>query len=271
MDVLIAQYAIYAAAVAAIAAFGNAEAFAGPAMLWFDLVMVFFGVRACRHPGLDGPTRRFARVLVAALVLTLVITLTFIATGTRAFPQIGDALHLIITIVLFVALMLLPVRAATTRERLKTLLDAGIVAAGASMALWYFVIGPALERHHRSWPLILAAACYPVVDLLVLFGFARVLLRGTRQIGRRTLAMLGASVLALFTGDIYLGYQQAHVAVVQRSTFAFLCWLTTHFLLACGAIELWRQAAHPPREPTRCDEGRRGNSRTSGWPSAISC
>ncbi|MCO8271098.1 hypothetical protein M1L60_10885 [Actinoplanes sp. TRM 88003] len=181
---LVAQYAIYAVtltgvAAAALLGFASAEQVAGPAMLWFDLVMVTYGVRASRHPGLAAPARRFSWALTAALAMTTAITLIFMLTGTKAFPQLGDALHLIVTIVLFAALMLVPVNRATKRERWKTLLDAGIVAVGASMLLWYFVIGPALEGHHRSWRLILAAACYPLVDLMVLFGLARVLMRGS--------------------------------------------------------------------------------------------
>ncbi|GAB2567237.1 hypothetical protein Aab01nite_45130 [Paractinoplanes abujensis] len=244
-----AQYTVYAVTVALVlggAATGlaPAEKIAGPAMLWFDLVMVPYGIRACRHPGLDPAIRRFAQVLTAVLALTATVTLIFLITGTKAFPQVGDAVHLLVTVILFVALMTVPVRRMTTRERWKTLLDAGTVAVGASMVLWYLVIGPALLGS-RSWPIVLAAACYPVVDLLALFGLARVLIRGTRHISRRTFTMLGGAVFALLIGDSYIGYAQAHTAVVERSTFSFLCWLTTHFLLACGAIELWRQVAHP--------------------------
>src|SRR5690349_20571610 len=94
--------------VAAVTGFATAEKIAGPAMLWYDLVAVVFAVRTCRQPGLDRPTRRAAWVLAAAIGLTLGITLTFMVTGTKAFPQIGDALHLLVVVVLFVALLLVP-------------------------------------------------------------------------------------------------------------------------------------------------------------------
>jgi diguanylate cyclase (GGDEF)-like protein len=257
---LVTQTAIYAVTMAglvtsAVAGAGSAEQIAGPAMLWYDIVAVVFGVRASRHPGADRLTRRFSRVVTAALVLTLGISLTFSVTGTRAFPQPGDALHIAAMLVLFAALMLAPLRAATRHERWKTLLDAGTVAVGASMLLWYLVIGPALENRQATVGLILAAACYPLVDLLVLFGLARALLRGTGQISRSVLWMLGGATVAILVGDVRLGYAQAHSAVVYRATFDFTVWLTTHLMLTCAAIELWRRAGRPV---TAADTVRRG-------------
>ncbi|BEL07902.1 hypothetical protein Q0Z83_060930 [Actinoplanes sichuanensis] len=242
--------AVYAAAMigvvtSAATGVGTVERIAGPAMLLLDVAGVVFGVRASRAPGLDRPTRRFARVVTAGMWLTLAVSLTFTATGTKAFPQLGDVLHIAVMLVLFGALMLAPLRAAARRERWKTLLDAGTVAAGASMLLWYLIIGPSIERQQVSAGLVLAAACYPVADLLVLFGLARVLLRGAGQVSRRTLAMLGGASLAILAGDVRLGYVQAHVAVFDRTAFDFGVWLTTHFLLSCAAVELWRQAVRP--------------------------
>jgi diguanylate cyclase (GGDEF)-like protein len=250
---LAAQVAIYAAAMigvvtSAVLGHGHPELIAGPAMLWYDVLALVLGIRASRHPGLDRRTRRFSWVITGALGLTLTISLTFTVTGTEAFPQVGDALHIAAMAVVFAGLMLAPVRAATRHERWKTLLDSGTVVAGASMLLWYLVIGPSLVNQRASVALILAAACYPLVDLLVLFALARVLLRGTGHVSRRALAMLGGAALAILAGDIRLGYAQAHVAVVERAAFDFAVWLTTHFLLACAAVELWRQAARPFRE-----------------------
>jgi diguanylate cyclase (GGDEF)-like protein len=254
------QYAIYAAALvgvvaSAITGFASADVIAGPAMFWFDVVAVVFGVRASRHPGLDPSSRNATRVLTAGLMLTFAVSLVFSVTGTEAFPQPGDGFHLVATLVFFAALLLVPLPATSRRVRWKTLLDTGTVVLGASMVLWYLVIGPALNDPSVSGGLLLAAACYPVVDLLVLFALARVLLRGTGAMPRRAAGLLGGGILALLVGDAYVGYHQAQEAVVNRSTFEFACWLTTHFLLACATIELWRGAGRPH---TTTDTLRRG-------------
>ncbi|SDS45750.1 diguanylate cyclase domain-containing protein [Actinoplanes derwentensis] len=247
---LAVQYAVYAAAMAglvavAVTGVATAEMVAGPAMLFHDLVAIFFGVRACRHPGLARSVRPAVVTLTAAAVLTLTISLTFTATGTTAFPQPGDVMHLATMGVIFAGLLLVPLHRAGKRERWKTLLDAGTVVLGAAMVLWYVAIGPALTSATASTGLILAAACYPVADLLVLFALARVLLRGTGRVSRRALTMIGGAIAALLAGDAYLGWAQAHMSVVPRSSFDFACWLTTHFLFAGAMIELWRQADQP--------------------------
>ncbi|GAA1594310.1 GGDEF domain-containing protein [Actinoplanes couchii] len=245
-----AQYVVYAAAMGGVVAVGidgggSAVMFAGPAMFFFDVVAIVFGVRACRHPGLERSARPAVVTLTVAAVLILIISLTFAVTGTTAFPQPGDVMHIATTLTMFAGLLLVPLHRVSRRERWKTLLDAGTVVLGAAMVLWYVAIGPALDRGTVSAGLLLAAACYPLVDLLVLFALARVLLRGSGQISRRALALIGGAVGALLVGDAYLGWAQAQMTVVPRSVFDFGCWLTTHFLFTSAMIELWRQAAHP--------------------------
>ncbi|WP_430786316.1 diguanylate cyclase domain-containing protein [Actinoplanes sp. G11-F43] len=249
---LTVQYTIFAVALGGVAAvaltgFTTAGRVAGPAMLFYDVVAVVFGFRAYRHPGLARPLRPAVRTFTVTAVLILSISLTFSVTGTTAFPQPGDVMHLATMIALFVGLLQVPLRRAGKRESWKLLLDSGTVVLGAAMVLWYVAIGPALDNTaDLAKPgLVLAAAGYPVVDLLVLFALARLLLRGTGLIGPRPLWLLGLGVVSLLGSDAYLGWAQAHMAVVPRTTFDFACWLIIHFLFACTLIELWRQAAHP--------------------------
>jgi diguanylate cyclase len=257
---LIALGTIYAAAMAVLitataTGWATADVVTGPVMVSFSAITLVFAVRAARHPGLDARTRRASWALIAAFVLVLSTPLLFLASGPKAFPQPGDAAHMGFVVVFFVALQMLPLRRASRREHLKNVLDAGTVVFGAVMVLWYLVIGPAVSSGLGSLRLILAACAYPVVDLLVLFAVARAILRGTGRALRRPLWMLGGGVLSLFVGDAYLGYSQAHDTSVARTPWQFACWLTMHLLLTCGAVELWRQAAHPV---TAADPGRRG-------------
>ena len=171
-----------------------------------------------------------------------------LVTGARPFPQPGDATHLASTLTLFVALLLFPLHSATRRDRWKAVMDSATVVIGASMVLWYLVVGPALVGNGGSARVVLAAAAYPVSDLLALFGFARVLLRGTDRKIRRPLWLLAGGIVFLFAGDAYLGWSQAHEATVQRTAWQFACWLSMHFLLAAGAVEQHRQAARPATE-----------------------
>ena len=219
---------------------------AGPPMIISGLIGVGYGVRVTRHPGLEPHVRRAWRWVTAALVLAVSTPLVFLlVTGARPFPQPRDATHLASTVLLFVAMLFFPLHTATRRDRWKAVLDSATVVAGASMVLWYLAVGPALADNHGSIRVVLAAAAYPVADLLALFGFARVLLRGTDRTIRRPLWLLAGGILALFAGDAYLGWSQAHEVTVQRTPWQFACWLTLHFLLAAGAVEQFRQAGLP--------------------------
>jgi diguanylate cyclase len=211
-------------------------------------------VRAARDTRRAAPIRRTWWWLTAAQALALATPVVFLVTGARPLPAPGDAVHMAFSLLLFVALQSHPVRAAGRRERWKAVLDSATVALGASMVLWYVVIGPALTSGGASVRVVIAAAAYPVVDLLVLFAFARVLMRGTDRAARRPLLMLGTGVFALFVGDAYLGYTQAQVASVARAPWQFACWLTMHWMLACGAVEQGRRAG----EADDTDVGRGG-------------
>ena len=202
--------------------------------------------------------------MTASLCLALATPVLFLfLTGARPFPQPGDGAHMAFAVLLFAALQSCPLRAASRRERWKAVLDSATVALGASMVLWYLVIGPALDGGDASMRLILAAAAYPIVDLLVLFAFARVLPRGTERIARRPLLLLGTGVLALFVGDAYLGYTQAQIGVVERTPWQFACWLTMHLMLACGAVEQCRRPADPAADGEARAWPWRPNYRTS--------
>ena len=219
----------------------------GPSMIVMGLIAVGYGVRVARHPALDPAVRRAWRLVTAALALAVATPLVFLlVTGARPFPQPGDATHLASTLTLFVAMLLFPLHSATRRDRWKAVMDSATVVIGASMVLWYLVVGPAIvNNNHGSARVILAAAAYPVSDLLALFGFARVLLRGTDRKVRRPLWLLAGAILFLFAGDAFLGWSQAHEATVQRTPWQFACWLTFHFLLTAGAVEQFRQAGRP--------------------------
>ena len=215
----------------------------GPVMVAFGLLAVIFSVRAARDRRRDSPIRRTWWLLTAGQALALATPIVFLFTGARPFPSPGDAVHMAMSLVLFAALQSYPVRQANRRERWKAVLDSVTVALGASMVLWYVVIGPALTPGGAPTRIVLAAAAYPVVDLLVLFAFARVLMRGTDRTARGPLLLLGIGVLALFVGDAYLGYTQARVTSVERTPWQFACWLTMHLMLACGAVLQCRRPA----------------------------
>ncbi len=131
-----------------------------------------------------------------------------------------------------------PTEASSLLDRRTTTFDALTVVAGGSMMLWYLLVGPVLAVHGAA---AAAAAMYAVADLVLLFGFARVLLRGTAGADRRPVALLASAVLPLTASDAFLGYSQAHQSHSSRtSSLQLACILTMAFLMAAAAVERCR-------------------------------
>ena len=63
-------------------------------------------------------------------------------------------------------------------ERLRLLLDTGMVFTGGAMLIWYVALGPAIAAGPHFDLFSLVTYAYPVGDLLLLFGTLTVLLRG---------------------------------------------------------------------------------------------
>ncbi|MEV4518154.1 bifunctional diguanylate cyclase/phosphodiesterase [Dactylosporangium sp. NPDC049525] len=216
---------------------------AGAGTLAFGAVGLFGAVCAARHGGLDERTRRSWWFMSLGYALALSVPLVFTVTGPRPFPSPGDVPHLAFVLVLLFAVQTFPLHAATRNERHKHLLDAATVLAGAAMMMWYFVVGPYILAKGASVGTVVAAAAYPVADLALLFGIAKVLLRGADPTSRRPLGIVAAAMAVFTVGDGYLGYMQAHTDHVARTAWQFVCWTTAHFLLAVAAAEQNRQAA----------------------------
>jgi diguanylate cyclase (GGDEF)-like protein len=229
--------------VAVVTAGTPIQAPAGAAMLTFGAAGLFGAVCAARHRGLDERTRRSWWFMSLGYALALCVPIVFTITGPKPFPSPGDVPHLAFVIVLVFAVQTFPLHAATRNERHKHLLDAATVLAGAAMMMWYFVVGPYILAKGASVGTVVAAAAYPAADLALLFGIAKVLLRGADPTSRRPLGLVAAGMLVFTVGDGYLGYMQAHTDHVDRTAWQFVCWTTAHFLLAAAAAEQNRQGS----------------------------
>ncbi|GGL09354.1 GGDEF domain-containing protein [Mangrovihabitans endophyticus] len=224
------------------------DAVSGPAMVLFAAVALAGAVLAARHRGLDQRTRRAWATAACSFAMLLATPVIFLITGPVPFPSPGDGTHLAFGLLLLVAVQQFPVASAAPRERAKAGLDAATVVVGGAMLLWYAVIGPHVQQTQTSPDVVVAAGAYPVTDLAVLFGLARVLLRGADRSARLPLWLITAGMVVFFCGDAYLGIAQAQTAQVERTPWQFACWLTTHFLLAAAAVTQLRRAATPGKE-----------------------
>ena len=231
------------AGVAALLAGSRVELTAIPGMVVYDLLGIGFAARAWRSRDLGRRTRRAWGVVMVAAVLLLATPILYGIFGVVRFPGPGDVARLIFMMVLLIGLLTFPVHPASRNDRRKTALDAATVVAGGFMVLWYLVIGPAVASSTISVGVAASAVVYPLVDLVLIFGIAIVLLRGQDPSSRRPLTMLAAAGTLLIVGDVYGGHQLAiGQPITKINSWPLLYILTAHFLIAAAAFEQCRAA-----------------------------
>jgi signal transduction histidine kinase len=126
------------------------------------------------------------------------------------FPTIADAFFLSFYVLLFAALLRVPVAPVTQAKRLRILLDGAIVVAGGGAVVWYFVLGPTARAGGQDVLATAVSLAYPLGDLILLAGLAAVLLRRSPPSLRVALLLVAAGMLASIVADVVYGYGVLH-------------------------------------------------------------
>src|SRR5919198_6211695 len=100
-------------------------------------------------------------------------------------------------------------------------------------------------------PVLLAGLlAFPVGDLVMLFGIAKVLLRGPAESSRRPLQILVVGLVLFVVADVYYGYVGLHDGFIGGS-WPDLFWLSANYLFAVSAAEQHLRAEHPEGDVRR--------------------
>jgi PAS domain S-box-containing protein len=126
------------------------------------------------------------------------------------FPTVADAFFLSFYVLLFAALLRVPVAPVTRAKRLRILLDGAIIVLGGGAVVWYFVLGPIVKAGGQSALAMAVSLAYPVGDLILLAGLAAVLLRRSPPSLRVPLLLVAAGMLSSIVADVVYGYGVLH-------------------------------------------------------------
>ena len=214
------------------------EHMVGPLLLVQSLLGSLLAWRAARASR-DDVGRRAWRYVMLSLALSAVSCPLFALFPT--FPSVGDVFRLAMVPVLLTGLLRFREQREDSAARSKVSLDVVIVAAGAFMGIWYWSLGGILVSHQSGALEFAVAVCYPISDLVLVFGGV-VAWVGVRDGGYRrpALAILLAMLFIVVT-DV----QRSHRLLVlgeagyMMSRSEWLCLLTGYALLAAaGALAL---------------------------------
>ncbi|GIJ51880.1 hypothetical protein Val02_87660 [Virgisporangium aliadipatigenens] len=218
--------------------------------------------RAATHPRLDPGTRRPWRFLVAFFLLLIVNGMSFGAAmaqnggvpPSRITPMlVVSVLARLATVpVLLAGMLSFAAEPLGRRARWKLAMDVTTVVGGGGMALWYFVLAPALEDGAATLSRAgLVTVVYPVGDLILIVGIGTVLLRGAAGSARRLLPLLLAGAVLTLLGDVYLAHSTLYRPNELTPPWFMLATLMQYALPAFAAAEQCRLAAAPPGDDTR--------------------
>src|SRR6266545_6161048 len=162
------------------------------------------------------------------------------------FPAVADVLYLSHYPILIAGLLLL-VRHRTPRGDGASLIDASVIALGAGLLSWVFLIGPYAIDAQLPTLVKAVSIAYPVADLLV-FAVAMRLLMGP---GARPVSyhLLTASLL------VVLGTDSAYVLMQLTGSYTTgnvldATWLASYLLLGASALHPSMRALAEPADTT---------------------
>lgn len=166
------------------------------------------------------------------------------------FPSIADGPYLAYYLFFLIGILLLPASYQTTFERLKSLLDTGVVTIFAILIFWSFLIAPTVATLDESDPLENAiAVAYPVADLVLAFALIALIFRKIEHIAQRPIMLLAAGAIFMIVADSRFMIEALRgVYVPARLGDSF--WLISYILTGLAGVLQVESAGVPVRTST---------------------
>ena len=118
------------------------------------------------------------------------------------FPSPADGAYILRYLLFLIGMLILPAISTSSKERLKVMLDTGIVMIASILLFWTLIIAPTIEQSVDADELtIILSVAYPVMDLMLLFALIDLLLRRLGFQGQRSLLLLAAGTIFLIVTD----------------------------------------------------------------------
>jgi diguanylate cyclase len=234
----------------------------GSSQLVFAVLGLAFAIRAARLKTLPPRVRRAWRLMLPAYALWPLTIVGYARFQGQEFPSPPDVLRLLIPVATLIGILAFAQWPGTAAARAKLRLDAGLVAVGSAMVLWYLVVSPSLSASAITWREAVPSVVHPLAGAALLFGVGVVLLRGPQTIAaRRPLLTIVAGTLVILSGDTVRAYVLNNGGPVVPSSLQSGLWTGGMFLLMFAPYVQARYARQAGRAFARRESGR-----TPRWP-----
>jgi class 3 adenylate cyclase len=196
--------------------------------------------RIARNSAFDSGLRRAWFILgLAVAAQTLGDTAWFyleVILNQQPFPSVADIFFLAFYPLALWGLLSLPSAPLKPAERLRVLLDLGIIMITAWMAIWFFIISPTAAHYENGRIDQILAAAYPVGDLVLLGGIFALLIRGAEGAVRSMLMLYLTGLLLNVAGDLSYAYASLNGTYVSGG-WMDISWIIAYWFFALAALQ----------------------------------
>lgn len=206
----------------------------------------------------------FTLALLLHTLGDIVWTYTEIVLHEPPFPSMADWLYLLQYPLFIAGILLLPTHSLTSSERLKVMLDEGIVLIASGIIFWLALIKPAIESSaaadiHAQ----LSSLAIPVMDLMLFFALIELIFRRVRSQPMGPVILLVAGTSVMIVTDVILMSQSLH-SDYDSGGFLDAGWIITYSLIGLAGI---LQANATRKDAALCQKVPADNSANPANPS----
>jgi len=203
---------------------------------------------------LVGSARKAWIMIAAAMLFNTLGDLSWsvieLVLHQNPFPSIADIGYLMFYPLFVFGIFLLPEVPFSPREKIKILLDAGIVIVSITLVFWVLLIAPiviSIEVFNLESAVSLA---YPVMDLLLFIALIELLFRKLDSRGQGPIIILALSNAILILTDVIFSIQTQQGTFVSGSLLDS-GWVVSYLLLGLAGI---LQINIPPLDRSRASD-----------------
>ena len=216
----------------------------------FAFVGLGLAAWATERQGPGARRMRWAWALLAIGQLSQVVgdVLTALAHSSGLSPLPADLAYLAYYPLALAAFVLLPTAAAHRGQRLKLMVDIGILLLGSTLILWSFWLGPEVAAGVAAPDQLPYALLYPLADLALLMALAVLLMRRLEARELPLVLLAAGIIVALFT-DLLYGWEVIRASAASRYLLD-LGWLSSYVLVAlAGVAQVVKPLRYATAEP----------------------
>jgi len=165
------------------------------------------------------------------------ITWAVLEVGLHQEPiaSVSDVFYLMFYPFVAIGILLLPAVPLTRKEKLKLLLDTGIVMISAVLVFWAFLIEPTIAANREDTMVLAISLAYPVMDLILFFALLQLLFRRLRSEEQRPLLLLAVGiVIGIVTDVVYL--MQTLQETYATGNFLDMGWLVSYAFVGLAGV-----------------------------------